>query len=309
MADRQKSTADYDDDHFRPARRKQHLRRSKGDRPSTGRRTLKQAFRDYRAKRKSAGSPVEGHYSIRRWKNRSRRVVKNPDGEATFHQTAKEEPSQVLPGICQVSQPILPPKIHYREQASTESLLLEAEEPMPRLGEPRFVPLLFDQPAAGTSRSKSAPVNSLEGRIELASFHVASLPREFPPAQAETELFPLNNGGHRQQIQVTDVTTTSISRTASTVSTKLTTEPKAGTDSAGNGVMKRLGASFSSFFSFAIPKKVSSQHIYDSGENSRGLSSPFFKSKHSIEKGFTPPRGSIDYVDYSIYGNHAKYFI
>ncbi|QLQ80628.1 hypothetical protein HG537_0D06290 [Torulaspora globosa] len=271
MSDHQKLADNCVDNVSKSGKRKQHLRRNKGDRPTTGRRTLKQAFRDYRAKRKSAGSPIEGHYSIRRWKNRSRKVVKN------LEETREE-----------TSRPILTPKIHYREQASTESLVLEAPEPIPGLSEPRFVPVLFDQGVAGTSRSKSAPVNSLEAHIELSNFQFTSLPREFPASQAEPGLF---------QIQVTDVTTTSISRTASTVSTKITTEPKPETSSAGSGVMKRLGASFSSFFNFAIPKKVPSQHIHDSSQNL------------SIGKTFTSPRGSIDYVDYSIYGNHAKYFI
>lgn len=249
-------------------------------------------------------------------------------GEASVRQTGGQSLTDDSPANDQASRPRFGPKIHYREQASTESLLLESQAAvLPVIIGKRFAAAAqFDRPVSEISRSKSAPENTAREHKGQTNSHFGSLPHESRACEPDAGALPPNTPEYKEhfrtfdprcnqhQIQLTEVHVASIPGTASTVSTKTTAEPKNWSETAGSGVMKRIEASVLSFFSFAIPKNTTTQPAYDSGQTSkeastRGLSLPFFKGRNSNDNTSTPAKGSNDYVDYSIYGNHAKYFL
>lgn len=300
MTDYQDPNSGSRETRSRSKRWKHRLRRNKSDRPISGRRTLKQTFRDYRAEKKGAGSSSEKHYSIRRWKNKNRKSLRDVD-------SVGEAGTRAETGLIrdQNTQPRFAPKIHYREQASTESFLFMSQMATNGVSGQRFASLQFEPIATAMSRSKSAPVTSPNEYVAQGSFEPISLPRKFPADQSAPSWDPKML--LEEQSQHAELSAMSLSGTGSTVSTKIATEPRICTDSTGNGVMKRLEASVLSFFSFAIPKNNSEQ--LSRAVDDKGLTLPFFRNKNSTEKSHTSLKNSREQIDYSIYGSQAKYFI
>lgn len=320
--DKRKRKRRFWERHFRLSRMRHNSRAQRGEKSVTVSKTIKEMFRDLKWDR----SLVDEHHTLKRWRNKEAQAKKLvSERNASFNSSEVTSKQLELSSVSDASNFKLnqldfpasssPLVLPYREEASLESIY--------------YKPLNTQHLPISVSRSAPAPPKQSSSGLGGSDWQRESIQRETLRRISDSLILPgtapLQTDHFRSRKIIESYSRSAVDTPIydsdpvmrpTTIDISSTPNTRAAaSDSGTNSVMKRLESSFLSLFGFSSTKNLSSCEAAApsmSDENSKG--NFLFQCRHPRKKKHpqTPPHSSStsrEYIDYSIYGNHAKYFI